>query len=207
MDWHEQGQNEGQRKNWVRSVEAPLTSQAVPSEQEMGCVVVGVCIVDTLALWINRNIWFWKQISKHLSSGLKQIHFRAMCNCHWSQSESYLLISISEKRSSYTLQNSKNRPPFRQAKPWLTICAIIYLHHRSVCQQNHYFTNQFQKKRGQKLNATWLSCFPTILLLALEKTGGVTGIKRNIKPNRKHKPDLHATAISGTTNHNKIWKA
>lgn len=157
MDRHEQSQNEGQRKNWVRSVEAPLTSQAVPSEQGMGCVVVGVCIVDTPALQINRNIWFWKQISKHLSSELKQIHFRAMCNCHWSLPESYLLISISEKRSAYMLQNSKSHPPLRQVKPWLTICGIIYLCHRSVGQQNHYFTNQVQKKRGQKWNATWFS--------------------------------------------------
>lgn len=149
MDWHEQSQNEGQRKNRVRSVEAPLTSQAVPSEQGMGCVVVGVCIAATPALWINRNTWFWKQISKHLSSGLKQIHFRAACNCHWPLSESYLLISISDKRSAYTLQNSKNCPPFRQAKLWLTICEIIYLRHRSVYQQNHYFTNQFQKKEAK----------------------------------------------------------
>lgn len=32
-------------------------------------------------------------------------------------------------------------------------------------------------------------CFPTILLPALEKMGGDTGIKGNIKPNRKYKPN------------------
>lgn len=45
-----QSQNEGQRKNWVRSAKAPLTLHAVPSEQGMGCVVVGDCTVDTPAL-------------------------------------------------------------------------------------------------------------------------------------------------------------
>lgn len=93
----EQSQNEGQRKNWVRSVKAPLTSHNVPSDQGMRCAVVGDCIVDTPALSINRKIWFWKQINKSLSSGLKQTHFRAVCNCHWSLSQSPLLISISEK--------------------------------------------------------------------------------------------------------------
>lgn len=57
------------------------------------------------------------------------------------------------KRSAYTLQNSiaaKNHSPLRQAKPWLTICGIIYLRHISVCQWNQYFTSHFLKKGIRK---------------------------------------------------------
>ena len=41
------------------------------------------------------------------------------------------------KRSAYKLKNgtaAKNHSPLRQAKPWLTVCGIIYLRHISVCQ-------------------------------------------------------------------------
>lgn len=67
------------------------------------------------------------------------------------------------KRSAYTLQSSiaaKNHSPLREAKPWLTICGIIYLHHISVCQWNHCFTSHFPKKGVRKLNATRLSLLP-----------------------------------------------
>lgn len=119
------------------------------------------------------------------------------------------------KRSVYALQNSiaaKNHSPFRQAKPRLTICGIIYLRHISECQWNHNFTSHFLKKGiRKKLLLQKIKCNSTLfapLLPTLEKMGGITGIKGNIKPNRKYTPNLHATtAISKTTNCNKIWEA
>lgn len=70
---------------------------------------------------------------------------------------------IFRKRWAYALQinvTAKKHSLLRQVKPWITIWGIIYLHHFSVYQWNHYFTTYILKKVFRKLNATWLSLLP-----------------------------------------------
>lgn len=96
------------------------------------------------------------------------------------------------------LQNSK-KPPSTQTSKALANHMWDYLPTSQICMSaKPLFHQSISEKKRPKMKCHMTLCFPTVLLPALEKMGGVTGIKGNIKPNRKHKPNLHATAISRT---------